>query len=81
MFGLGNWTHLCKVIKHVQYGPKRLKLEQDRFGTGFVFDKPNDFVRISDSAEIQAVWEPNLSCPKSEHSDFRRLLYIFFSYI
>ena len=31
----------------------------NRFGTGFVFDKPNNFVRISDSAKIQTVWEWN----------------------
>ena len=27
----------------------------NRFGAGFVFDKPNDFVQKSDSAEIRTV--------------------------
>ena len=46
----------------VWFGPKRLKSEQDWFGTSFVFDKPDNFVRISDSANIRTVWEPNQTC-------------------
>ena len=79
-FGLGNWTHLCKVIKHVQHGPKCLKLEQDRFGTGFVFDKPNDFVRISDSAPSCLGTKPVLS--EIRTFGFQTFtVYIFFLYL
>ena len=53
-FGLSNRTKFC-LVKNCSVHPKRLITEQNRFGTGFVFDKPNDFVRLSEVSEIGTV--------------------------
>ena len=48
------------------FGTNRTNWNKNQFQTGlelfFVFGKPNNFVRISDSAEIRTVWEPNQTC-------------------
>ena len=72
-FRLKNRTNFCSIFERSDFRCLGLT---EQIGTGFVFDKPNDFVPIS-----VIVQNPNSlgmehfsECPKSERSDFGRSL-------